>query len=288
MAMGIWSFDRLMRLARVSRFGLKGAFVTEVDDHYLRIEIPNVTCRGHAYFCFPTLTWRFWDSHPFSIIPQTKFHDSDLTLLSKDGSKSVLEALQAGTQPKALFSSPPTSFTSESRGILLYVGRHTGTTSLLASRAGSVTGLPVLIESAPSNPLGTAGHYQPTAEYPNTICIVGGVGITAILPFLLSQSSIRTMGARTKLYWGSRSQALVDSVRSEVGPQWSHIDQEVSVGQRFDIKEVLSDELLRSGSTGTTIMVCGPPSMSDDVRFHVVAFGRHGARVRLAQESFGW
>ncbi|CAG8087538.1 unnamed protein product [Penicillium salamii] len=288
MAMAIWGFDRLMRLARIARFGLKRAFVTEVDDRYLRIEIPNVSCRGHAYFCFPTLTWRFWDSHSFSIIPKSDFHESDLTIQPKDGSKSALEALQADTQPKALFSSPPTSFTSESRGIVLYVGRHTGMTSLLASRAGSVPGLPVFIESAPSNPLGTAGHYQPTAEYPNTICIVRGVGITAILPFLLSQSSIQTMGARTKLYWGSRSQALVDSVRSEVGLQWSHIDQDVSVGQRFDIKRVLSEELLQSGSTGTTVMVCGPPSMSDDVRFHVAAFGRHGAKVRLADESFGW
>ncbi|CAG8408234.1 unnamed protein product [Penicillium salamii] len=288
MAMAIWSFDRLMRLARIARFGLNRAFVTEVDDRYLRIEIPNVICRGHAYFCFPTLTWRFWDSHPFSIIPQTSFHESDLNVRPKDGNESVSEALQTDTQPKALSYSPPASFNSERRGIVLYVGRHTGITSLLASRAGSVPGLPVLIESAYSNPLGTAGHFQPTAEYPNTVCIVGGVGITAILPFLLSQSSIQTMGARTKLYWGSRSQALVDSVRSEVGPQWSHIDQEVSVGQRFDIKKVLSDELLQSGSTGTTVMVCGPSPMSDDVRFHISALGRHGARVRLAEESFGW
>ncbi|KLU82192.1 hypothetical protein MAPG_01268, partial [Magnaporthiopsis poae ATCC 64411] len=72
-AFAFWGLERFVaRPWRVLRSGgLKKAFVTVVDDDYLRLDIPG--CRrvsdggGHAYLYFPTLTWRVWENHPFSV-----------------------------------------------------------------------------------------------------------------------------------------------------------------------------------------------------------------------------
>jgi ferredoxin-NADP reductase len=67
-------------------------------------------------------------------------------------------------------------------------------------------------------------------------------------------------------------------------------DVTISIGKRFDIDTILTKELQgteRSG--GTTVMVCGPAGMADEVRVAVARLGqKRGVVVRLVEESFSW
>lgn len=73
-ACAVWFFDRLIRLVRVLKNGVRRARVTEVGQSYVRVDIEGVrwgTEPGrHAYIYFPTLSpLRPWENHPFSLIP---------------------------------------------------------------------------------------------------------------------------------------------------------------------------------------------------------------------------
>jgi len=64
----VWGFDRLMRFLRIARNGVRTAEISSVGEDYLRIDIKGVASgMGHAYLYFPTITWRIWENHPFSV-----------------------------------------------------------------------------------------------------------------------------------------------------------------------------------------------------------------------------
>ncbi|OTA95273.1 hypothetical protein M434DRAFT_69573 [Hypoxylon sp. CO27-5] len=67
-AFAIWAFDRTMRFIRLARNGLKTAEITIIDENNIRVDIPGVTAQGHAFLYFPTLSWRVWENHPFSVM----------------------------------------------------------------------------------------------------------------------------------------------------------------------------------------------------------------------------
>lgn len=286
MSFTIWAFDRLLRVMRLARGGVKRAFVSRVDEDYLRIDIPDADCQGHVFVYFPTLTWKIWENHPFSVV-------------AFDGETDV-PATQILAQPNKLEheSSSPDRFDSQDhlphivrqrRGISLLVRTHGGLTSLFSSSINSSSGIPVLIESSYTTTGATfmqEDGYIPTAAYPNRLVIAGGVGITGVLPILERTSHLFASLGTTKLYWGVRSRALVSTVESMVvESSWNNMEKHISVGQRINVREVLEKEL---GSVGTTVLVCGPPGMADEVRCAVAAMGRHGAVIRLVEESFSW
>ncbi|KAI1472664.1 uncharacterized protein F4812DRAFT_454479 [Daldinia caldariorum] len=62
----VWGFDRLIRLLRVLRNGVRTANITVINSDYVRIDIKGVVGAGHVYLYF--LDWRFWENHPFSIV----------------------------------------------------------------------------------------------------------------------------------------------------------------------------------------------------------------------------
>ncbi|KAK8087441.1 ferric reductase transmembrane component 4 [Apiospora phragmitis] len=68
-AFGVWGFDRLLaRPLRIFRNRLlREARVSVVDPYYLMVEVPGVDAEGHAYLYFPSLRWRIWENHPFSV-----------------------------------------------------------------------------------------------------------------------------------------------------------------------------------------------------------------------------
>lgn len=118
------------------------------------------------------------------------------------------------------------------------------------------------------------------STYPVLICVAGGVGITAILPYLHVHRGI------TRLYWGSRSQGLVNALRDEI----KGYNGEIAVGRRLFVKLVLQRELNRvDGDTPVAVVVSGPRSMCEEVREFCceVATKRQG-EVRFLDESFSW
>lgn len=89
-AIAVWVFDRFLRIARLARNGLRWANITMIDDDYLRVDVDGVGGNGHAYLYFPTLTWRVWENHPFSVAstvlngPKRSIHKDQLRPLTDD------------------------------------------------------------------------------------------------------------------------------------------------------------------------------------------------------------
>lgn len=196
-------------------------------------------------------------------------------------------------------------------GTTLYIRKLTGTTLPLSRKAGSRTGVPVLVESSygdESKLFPDGGHTGPSGEYPNLVTIAGGVGIIAVLPILSGTQSLHDPIGTRKLFWGVRagSESLVTSVRQMITSEdsgeedkslatglnafrWGNIDVNISIGDRLDIRGLLEAELAgNKASMGTTVFVCGPPGMADEVRNVVSGLARHGTVVRYVEEAFAW
>ncbi|KAK3688053.1 putative ferric-chelate reductase [Podospora appendiculata] len=265
-AFAIWAFDRL--LARPVRLAANG----------------GLDSTGHVYLYFPTLTWRVWENHPFSVSAGAhRMTTGAAVAMVSEGEDLAKGSAHAqddvGHKAPIYRSDSPASSSGDITGTIpattVLVRLCSGLTALLAKHAASPAGIPVLVESSygekmtilPDNPT------HPSAAYPNLLCIAGGVGVTALLPMLDGAGSLMPRAGATSLYWGVRSEALVAAVETMV--------------HRFDLRAVLEKEVL--GAVGcTTVAVCGPPGMADEVRCIVAGLGRNGAVVRLVEESYSW
>ena len=267
-AIAVWGFERTMRLLRLARNGIKTARVTIIDDDYLRVDIENTSGGGHAYLYFPTLTWRIWENHPFSVasavLPASDEHQQLQASPNKDIEKlgSLGSSSSDSSSDQRRYQSPPKV------GLTFLLRTKLGVTAKL----GKHTTLPVLVENA-------YGPHGDLSEYSRLICIAGGVGVTACVPYLRAHAGER------KLYWGARSQGVVDAMASTL----SGVEQHVFVGKRMDIGEVLSKELSGCGES-TVVMICGPSEMGDEARCTVVKLCRRekGIKVKLLEEAFSW
>ena len=277
--MAIWAFDRVFRFLRLARHGIQQARVTVIDEEYIRIDVPHVTSGGYAYLYFPTLTWRVWENHPFSVASTML----PATVRSRTPERESSD-VDIEKHPEVLSSSVAKNSSSDRRrsgslresfeaGITFYIRGKTGLTSALRNR----TTLPVLLEAGYSAHSASSLHTSPTL-----IALAGGVGITAVLP------ALQTHPGRAKLYWGCRTQTFVDNVRS-IGVL-SRVEQDITVGRRMAVREILESELT-GGMTGeVVVLVSGPEGMADEARNVVGEIVRKstGVRVRLLVESFSW
>ncbi|KND89445.1 Ferric/cupric reductase transmembrane component 2 [Tolypocladium ophioglossoides CBS 100239] len=309
-SIAVWVFDRAARLVRSVRGGIKRAFLTPIDDDYYRLDIPGATASGHIYLHFPSVSrWRFWENHPFSVAGVTRCsshmpnpvhvpvegnsdQEAEKTVQASDNQGSRTSTGSEAAQP----------YSSSGMGVVVFIRKHDGITSLLSKRGTGPKGIPVMVEGpySPGVTFLQDGHVSPTHEFPNLICIAGGVGITGILPSLDSFTAATRPVGRKKLYWGVRTMPLVHSVEKMLGydgkealdRRWGDVDVTLSVGERFDLRSLLESDLC-SQQGGTTVVVCGPPGMADDVRCIVSGLSRHsGANgpvlVKLVVESFSW
>lgn len=264
-AIAIWGFERAMRLARLARNGIKTAQVTVIDEDYVRVDIEGVSGSGHAYLYFPTLTWRVWENHPFSvasaILPSsdrsgTLDLDSDVEKLGSSTGSSDSDSPER--QHKG-----PTKV-----GLCFLLRSQTGMTRQIRQHAT----LSVLVESA-------YGPHEDLSQYSLLLCVAGGVGITACVPYLQAHPGTR------KLFWGARSQGVIDAM----APSLVGVEQETYVGRRMSIPEALDREL-RDTTITVAVLVSGPRDMADEVRCVVSKLGRQrsGIHVKLVEEAFSW
>lgn len=301
-AMAMWGFDRLARFVRIARGGVCRGFVSRVDEDYIRVDIPGIEAHGHVYAYFPTVGWRFWENHPFSVVSscsslgdvQHTTKDTPSFLSTAKESAVVDENIVVNSSSEDGASTPVEVKSQSQAGITLFIRAHAGTTAKLASKIGLEAGIPVLIESSYGQ---ESNRSRPSVEFPNTLCIAGGVGITAVLPTLSQMSSLHAPTGSNKLYWGVRDGGLVDAVEGlisevkvdkESGTKtWAgHIDTQIVVGRRLNLRDILEQEL--GSGVGTTVVVSGPEGMADDVRNIVSGLGRGNAVVRFVEESFSW
>ena len=320
-AIAVWGFDRLVRFVRIGRWGLKRARVMKVDEDYLRIDIDGVFAAGHVYVYFPTVTWKVWENHPFSVAGVGHSDQQvDLALRAKssaseegdtekahgdDGSSDDIQPTASSSvqalKEKTMISTP--SQATQSKGITLFVRNREGITAHLASRASPLSHLsrpsiPVLVEGSygqhSHNSL--AGLAYDLDRYPNILFIIGGVGITAFLPLLQDLRAVdpRLLPSLTaKLYWGVRSQGLVSAVEQLLEPQasssktsqWGMVEPHILVGGRFDPAGIADKEL---GKAGTMVLVCGPQSLAEEARRVVMLKAKQGGVVKFVEEKFAW
>ncbi|CAG8948968.1 hypothetical protein HYFRA_00002096, partial [Hymenoscyphus fraxineus] len=279
-AFTFWIFDRSLRFLRIVKVGVKWSKVVEVGGGIVRVDVPGVRWGGdpgrHAYAFFPTLgNWKPWENHPFSVVPTSlllrdAFGGADsvpMTLtgndMEKGGSLVTASENQSGRDA------------STTAGVTFYIRKCQGMTKFLRSHDR----LPTLVE-------GPYGHTslsssQTILKCDRLILIAGGIGITAILPFLFHHPNI-------KFAWGMKKDM------EEMVSEFDHVldrlekrEKEVAVGRRIDIENLIQEEAGR-GWKRMGVIVCGPGAMGDAARSLVSQLGRKGMAIELLVESYGW
>lgn len=291
-ASAVWFFDRLVRVVRVAKNGIRYATITDVGPDHVRVDIPGLRWSnkpGHvAYAFFPSLSpLRPWENHPFSVNSTSLFRQYTSPELQSPGSQSDSSqpaSLDVGyngeskTEGKVLESgiATPTSanavLSTTTTGLTLVVTKKSGLTRHLRGEHGRV---PALLE-------GPYPH-QPSSDIlrcDRVVLVGGGVGITGLLAWAHSHPNV-------KLAWcvKSRHEPLVRQMDSALQLVK---DQEVLVGERLELRRLLSHEA-DSGYAKIGVVVCGPGPMCDEVRSIVAGLGRSGKTVfELEVHAFSW
>ncbi|OAG34821.1 hypothetical protein AYO21_11035 [Fonsecaea monophora] len=270
----VWGFDRLARVARILKTGVKRAVVTDVGDTIARIDIPGPRWSSPgqcAYVYFPTLhPFRPWENHPFSIIPTAALTGCP----NNDGPVPTALADPEKNRPITVTPRPSTQHEAyKNSGLTLFIRKKAGMTRCLKTRNELVT----LLEGPyPCNPT------KEVLQSDRLLLIGGGIGITGLLAFVHRHPNV-------KLYHSVKADdvclvealaSLLDQIR----------DKEIVVGQRLDISGLLKDQA-DLGYSKMGVVVCGPPGMCDDVRATVARLAREKSgrcSFELEVDTFGW
>lgn len=282
-AFAIWAFDRIARVLRMARNGISTGRVTVVDEDYVRLDVPGVSASGQAYLYFPTLTWRVWENHPFSVAGSlfTEPSSQHFTAATGDAEKVPQQTAAAVDSDSGSDTNPKPS-KSPKLGLTFFIRTHSGLTQHLRTRKA----VPVLVESSYGHSLLHSQHDE-LEKSPILICIAGGVGITAILPILAKH------GGNRKLYWGLRNRGLLEAATDMLDSRsMAGVQRTVSVGERLDLPRVLEQEIGRAESNGekVAIVVSGPAGMADEVRNTVARLAKtnKGVQITFVEESYSW
>ncbi|KAF6744749.1 metalloreductase [Ephemerocybe angulata] len=268
---GIWALDRIVRLIRLFSNGIRTATVTALDAEaeYIQIDIDGIVAHGHAYLSFPTLSWRFWENHPYSVLP------TFTGLPSQDAAAKGSDSDSAEKKESDSDASSVSSATTEIKPRTTILLRPmNGLTKSLARRLLAGSGkpkritLPVLVESS---------YHSNPATHDLAHC--------STLPL---HSWWRV---RSRLAWGVRNECLIRAVE----PQLEELKRnptfqlQTRVGERLSLLDILKEEIEKDGKDALGIVVCGPTGMADEVRFAVGELALKAKRaVVFVDEAFSW
>ncbi|KXJ88977.1 hypothetical protein Micbo1qcDRAFT_13730 [Microdochium bolleyi] len=294
-AFGVWAFDRVVRVGRVLKNGVRQSIVTDIGDEYVRVDVPGVRWGPepgrHAYVFFPSLLpWRPWENHPFSVIPTSMLQQqqkqitaghsstveegrsSGITDDEKQGPQTTSQPVSKSESPIA---APSTNRDSTGAGITLLIKKGMGITKYLTGRPSIMT----LLDGPYAN-----NTHAPSAilRCDRVLLFGGGIGITGLLPWLhVGHGSV-------KLCWSVKEEAkdLIDAVGLGGGGAEVH---DVRIGSRFDFDQVLAEEAA-TGWHRIGVVVSGPGSLCDDVRAAVAAAGRKSNETvfELEVDAYSW
>jgi hypothetical protein len=294
---GIWGIERVVRLVRMARHGVNTAVISVVDDEYLRIEIEGKTLEGGvAYLCFPGLSWRFWETHPFSVAHSGPAGGSGLPASVVSSTEKASATFATGEMDPDRISdasaspTPATVATSNTGESTIFFARvRDGITKQLAALVRDNSSTPARLRVVIEGPYHHSGSVSSQlAKCADVVCIAGGVGITACLPYLRQNKAAST----TKLFWSSRSSDLQRALGPALAALPSGTEIETVVGRRLDLDSILASALLGAKDQGVVaVIVCGPPAVADEVRQKIVNLSRTEPLSRpylLLDEAFGW
>jgi len=285
-ACAVWFADRVVRVLRVAKVGLRRAKVTNVGGGIVRVDIEGVRWAPrpgvHAYAHFPTLhAYKPWENHPFSVIPTAMLRSRGHSLAAVGtsdgqsptaGSASSLAERDVEKRPDVVATHATTAnATTTTAGVSLYIKKCAGSTKLLSHHDGLLT---LLDGPYPNNP--TAGVLQ----CDRLLLIGGGIGVTGILPWIDCHPNV-------KLCWSVKESS--ESIVQDLEPVLKGVaEKEVKVGARLDVRALLAQEV-QAGWKKIGVVVCGPGGLCDDVRAAVVVEGKKGgALFELEVDAFSW
>ncbi|KAM0514626.1 hypothetical protein ACHAPE_006622 [Trichoderma viride] len=268
-AFGVWGLDRLFRVLCVLKNGIQRARIIDIGGDIMRVDIEGIRWGFQpgkvVYAFFPTLQpFRPWENHPFSVLPT-----------------AMLERWNAVTPPTRYRAENPvprlvpkvgtTAGNQPTAGITLFIRKSEGFTKKLTAGTNI---LALLDGPYPGNP-STA-----ILQCDRVLLICGGIGITAILPWIDSHPNV-------KLAWSVNEYAsyLVESVSKVLDRV---VEKEVRIGRRLDITELLAEDA-QAGWRRIGVVTCGPEGMCDDTRALVTEVAKRGdARFELEVHAYSW
>ncbi|KAL6856719.1 ferric reductase-like transmembrane component [Trichoderma novae-zelandiae] len=282
-AIAVWFADRLVRVVRVLRSGIRRSVVTDLGSGYVRVDIPGIRWGvepgKHVYAYFPTLSpLRPWENHPFSIVPTA--------ILGQANRPSTAPELTGSPRPSAyrdeenlkqagVSSTTAGASTGEQAqaGVTLLIKKSAGITKHLEHHSGLLT----LLEGPYPN-----GDPKDLLRCDRLVLIGGGIGITDLLPWAYNHWNVRVV-------WSVKDSAacLVNEVKGALDTS-SITRNDIRIGGRFNVIEVI-DEEARVGWHKVGVIVSGPGSLCDDVRAAVSLAGRAGqTKFRLEVDAYSW
>lgn len=283
-AFGVWGLERLFRVLRVLKNGIRRAHIVDIGGDIVRVDIEGIRWGFQpgkvVYAFFPTLQpLRPWENHPFSAIPTAMLERSNpvAPALGKDSRSSLGSSTRDDVEKnmfsQQLFAKQVATATQHNptTGITLFIRKSKGFTKKLT--AGTNV-LALLDGPYPGNPT-TA-----ILQCDRLLLVCGGIGITAILPWIDSHPNV-------KLAWSIKEYAmpLVESVSKVLDRV---VEKEVRIGRRLDIKELLAEDA-QAGWKRIGVVACGPDGMCEDTRAFVTAAAQHGdSKFELEVHAYSW
>ncbi|KAL5093143.1 hypothetical protein Trisim1_011933 [Trichoderma cf. simile WF8] len=283
-AFGIWGLDRLFRVFRILKNGVQRAHIINISDDIVRVDIDGIHWGFQpgkvVYAYFPTLQpLRPWENHPFSVLPTAMLERSNAVVpaLDKDTSSSHGSGCPDDIEKTVVSQQKPVkpvasaSERQPTAGITLFIRKSTGLTKALAAGTDILT---LLDGPYPGNPI------APISQCDRVLLVCGGIGITAILPWVDSHPNV-------KLAWSVKEYAspLVDSVRKVLDRV---VEKDLRIGHRLDIEDLLMEEA-QAGWKRIGVVACGPDEMCDDTRALVTAVAKRGeAQFELEVHAYSW
>ncbi|KAK0627429.1 ferric-chelate reductase [Immersiella caudata] len=265
----VWGFDRLVRVGRILKAGVRRATVTDLGAEIVRIDIPGIRWAAapghHAYVYFPTLNpLRPWENHPFSIIPTAM-----LAAPAARAPSDADDAEKTAGKPPTMTTGAGPAGSYRNDGMTLFVRKSAGLTGSLGGQPSVLT----LLEGPyPNSPT------RAVLESDRLLLVGGGIGLASLLPYL-------RLHANARLLYSARAAdaCLVDAVPLLRGLP----EAEVRVGARLDLEALLAAEVA-AGWARVGVVCCGPAGMCDDVRADVARLGREnpGVALELEVDSF--
>ena len=276
-ACAVWFFDRLARIGRILKTGLRRAKITDLGGDYFRVDIVGLRWGAepgkHVYTFFPTLDpLRFWENHPFSIVPTSLLQRSCRSWNTETTTPTAAsDDIEIGKYDGLTKRTKAPQDNRPAVGLTLLVKKSTGMTKNLQGCDGLLT---LLDGPYPNNPT------KEIMRCDRLLLIGGGIGITSLLPWVANHGNV-------KLCWSVKKTAeclvmVIDELLDEIS------EKDIRVGSRLNINELLANELdLRWPKVG--VVVSGPGGLCDDVRAALVAAGKRGNTVfELEVDAYSW
>lgn len=273
----VWFFDRLMRVLRMLKTGVRRAKVADIGDGFVRVDVQGIRWSAvpgqHVYAYFPTMNpLRPWENHPFSVLPTAMLRSSHHSIDTADSDTgSSTNHTDSEKQNNTTISTKPVLQAHTSTGLTLFIRKSSGMTKSLKAHDSLLT---LLDGPYPNNPT------KAILQCDRLLLIGGGIGITGLLPWVTCHSN-------AKLCWSVKQTAecLLDAMSNFLG---EIREKDVKVGRRVDVREVLGQEV-QSGWARIGVVVCGPGGLCDDVRSAVTAAGKKEKTVfELQVDAYSW